>query len=210
MRAARGRAREFWRVFDGSLVPMLTVDNERRYLAANAAARLLFRLTLEELRERRIDDLTPPHMLPTMHARWAELIRTGSVCGPYDVGFPDGSCIEVLYCALANALPGQHLIVFVPADWPGDELRGDDAHDQQALAGPLSPREREVLRLIAAGAGSREVAEELTISPLTAKTHVEHALRKLGARNRAHAIALAMQRQLIDLPQSSSGEDPAG
>ena len=44
------------------------------------------------------------------------------------------------------------------------------------------------------------LAEELTIAPATVRTHAQNALRKLGARNRPHAIALAMQANLIDLP----------
>ncbi|HWD85218.1 MAG TPA: LuxR C-terminal-related transcriptional regulator [Solirubrobacteraceae bacterium] len=203
MRYARGRARQFWHVFDRSLVPMLIVDNERRYLAANAAARLMFRMTLAELRSRRIDDLTPPHMLARLHERWARLMRYGSVSGPYDVGLPDGTQLEVIYCASANALPGQHLIVFVPATWPGDELEVLDEHrPPHSRPTSLSPREQEVLSLIAAGFRLQQIADELIISVNTVRTHTRNALRKLGAHNRAHAIALAMQRGLIDLPSS--------
>jgi PAS domain S-box-containing protein len=210
MRAVRGRARQFWQMFNRSLVPMVVVDNQRHHLAANAAARLLLRLTREELCARRIEDLTPAHLLGTMYERWAELLRTGRVSGFHEVRCPDGSLIRTVYCARANALPGQHLIVLAPADWPGNELEDADDHDLGTLAGSLSPREREVLELIAAGCGSRQIAEELTISPLTAKTHVEHLLRKLGARNRAHAIALAMRGGLLDLPpRLESGAPPA-
>lgn len=180
---------------------MLMVDNERRYLAANAAARLTFRMTLAELRSRRIDDLTPPHMLTRLYERWERLMRFGAVSGPYDVALPDGTQPEVIYCACANALPGQHLIVFVPATWPGDELEVFDDHlpPRPPLAS-LSPREQEVLSLIAAGFELQQIADELIISVNTVRTHTRNALRKLGANNRAHAIALAMQSGLIDLP----------
>lgn len=198
MRAARGRARQFWRVFDTSLVPMVMVDNERRYLAANAAGRLLFRLSLDELLARRIDDLTPAHGLPTLLDRWRALMRDGQATGTYDVGFPDGSELKIVYRALANLLPGQHLIVFAPAEWPGDEL-ATDAAEGSPPRGALSPREREVLTLVATGADAQRVADELTISVATVRTHARNALQKLGARNRAHAIALAMQHGLIDL-----------
>lgn len=200
MSAARGHARQFWRVFDKSLVPMVMVDNERWYVAANRAARLLFRLSLEELQRRRIDDLTPPHVLEALEAHWAALARDGSVAGHYTAGFQDGSRLNLIFCALANALPSEHLIVFAPADWPEDELGIIEDGTVAPLAGPLSPREREVLTLIAAGLDFQQIADELTISPATVRTHVQNAHRKLGARNRPHAIALAMQRGLIDLP----------
>lgn len=200
IRIARGRARQFWRVFDVSLVPMVLVDNDRRYLAANAAARLVFRLSLEELRSRRIDDLTPPHMLARMHERWRRLISHGAVSGPYDVGFPDGSQLQIVYCAVANFLPAQHLIVFVPANWPGDELSLVEEAQAPPALGRLSTREREVLSLVAAGARIEQIADELTISAATVRTHTRNALRKLGAHNRAHAIALAMRDGMIDMP----------
>jgi hypothetical protein len=44
------------------------------------------------------------------------------VNGRYHVTFPDGGDIWILYAGIANALPGQHLFVFVPADWPGEEI----------------------------------------------------------------------------------------
>src|SRR5207248_6511830 len=55
MHATRGRARQFVRVFNKSLVPMMIVDNQRRYTDANAAARLIFRMSIAEFRTHRID-----------------------------------------------------------------------------------------------------------------------------------------------------------
>ena len=198
MRAAQGRARQFWRVFAKSLVPMVIVDNRRRYVGANAAARLLFRLSLAEIRQRRIDDLTPVRELDHLHERWDCLMRDGVVSGPYDVGFPDGSQLSIIYCALTNILPGQHLIVFLPAAWPGDELALFEEPSQPVKLGGLSRREREVLSLIATGATLEQIADDLTVSVSTVRTHARNALRKLGARNRAHAIALAMRYGLIE------------
>jgi two-component system nitrate/nitrite response regulator NarL len=51
----------------------------------------------------------------------------------------------------------------------------------------LSPRESEILRLLAEGLTDRDIAEALTISVRTVETHVSNILRKLGARNRAEA-----------------------
>jgi DNA-binding NarL/FixJ family response regulator len=69
----------------------------------------------------------------------------------------------------------------------------------QASRGPvLSPRELEVLRLVAAGATNRTVARELFISEATVKTHLLHLFDKLGVRDRASAVAAAYQLQLFD------------
>jgi non-specific serine/threonine protein kinase len=56
----------------------------------------------------------------------------------------------------------------------------------------LTPREREVLRLLAAGRSDREIAEDLFISPRTASKHVENILAKCGVANRAEATVFAL------------------
>lgn len=61
----------------------------------------------------------------------------------------------------------------------------------------LTPREREVLRLVAGGRSNKEIARTLTIAERTAKFHVTSLLNKLGAENRAQAAALAVQRGLL-------------
>lgn len=60
---------------------------------------------------------------------------------------------------------------------------------EEALLEPLSPRELDVLQLMAHGASNQAVARGLTISPATAKKHVSNILRKLGVRNRTQAVA---------------------
>lgn len=60
----------------------------------------------------------------------------------------------------------------------------------------LTAREREVLRLVAAGRTNQEIAEELVVSPLTAKTHVSRILAKLGARDRVHLVIAAYEAGL--------------
>jgi DNA-binding NarL/FixJ family response regulator len=65
-------------------------------------------------------------------------------------------------------------------------------------AGPLTPREREVLRLIAQGLPGKQIAGTLSISERTVKFHTASLIRKLGADNRAQAVALAAQRGLLD------------
>jgi DNA-binding NarL/FixJ family response regulator len=61
----------------------------------------------------------------------------------------------------------------------------------------LSPRELEVLTLIARGSNNREVAEALYLSPFTVKTHVSRILMKLGARDRVQLVVIAYQAGLV-------------
>jgi DNA-binding NarL/FixJ family response regulator len=66
------------------------------------------------------------------------------------------------------------------------------AHDDDVAAG-LTEREREVWRLIAAGASNADIAAALHLSAGTVKTHVGHLLAKLGARDRVHALIRAYE-----------------
>jgi DNA-binding NarL/FixJ family response regulator len=61
----------------------------------------------------------------------------------------------------------------------------------------LSPREQEVLRLVADGLPTKQISASLVISERTVKFHVNSILRKLGADNRAQAVAVAAQRGLL-------------
>jgi len=70
----------------------------------------------------------------------------------------------------------------------------------------LSGREQEVLSLIAWGYSNEEISSTLRITVETVKTHVQHILRRLGARNRAHAVHLGYERGLHDNgPSAPSG-----
>jgi DNA-binding NarL/FixJ family response regulator len=61
----------------------------------------------------------------------------------------------------------------------------------------LTDREREVLTLVAAGLSNDEIAEDLVLSPATAKTHVNRAMVKLGARDRAQLVVIAYETGLV-------------
>ncbi len=92
---------------------------------------------------------------------------------------------------------------FIPKDWGAADIsravrmvgRGMTVFQPQVDvdATPLSPREREVLDLIAGGSTNREIAAALHLSPHTIKEHTSSLYRKLGARNRAEAVQRAQR-----------------
>ena len=69
-----------------------------------------------------------------------------------------------------------------------------EGEDRLAL---LTQREREVLALVGQGMSNDEVGAELHLSPATARTHVSHAMGKLGARDRAQLVVIAYQTGLV-------------
>ncbi|MEW2047039.1 response regulator transcription factor [Streptomyces sp. NPDC005476] len=75
----------------------------------------------------------------------------------------------------------------------------DDDRDpaRSARLDALTVREREVLVLVAGGYSNDEIAERLEVSPLTVKTHVNRAMAKLGARDRAQLVVIAYESGLV-------------
>ncbi|WP_318202267.1 response regulator transcription factor [Streptomyces sp. SCL15-4] len=68
--------------------------------------------------------------------------------------------------------------------------------DRERLAS-LTPREREVMALVATGLSNDEIAERLFVTPVTVKTHANRAMAKLGARDRAQLVVIAYETGLV-------------
>jgi two-component system nitrate/nitrite response regulator NarL len=104
------------------------------------------------------------------------------------------STIDDIYAAIIGAAAGE--TVLAPAAQAGlvEQLRARELGERPAL----STRETEILRLIADGLASPEIATRLSIKPSTVKTHVGNLFEKLGVNDRAAAVADAMRRGLLD------------
>jgi DNA-binding NarL/FixJ family response regulator len=63
----------------------------------------------------------------------------------------------------------------------------------------LTPREIDVLRLVAAGNANKEIGAQLTLTEVTVKSHLKNILSKLGANDRTHAVTIALKRGIFDL-----------
>jgi PAS domain S-box-containing protein len=172
---------------------MVIADDDRRYVAANAAACLLLRLPEEDVVGRTIDELTPPENRSQLGALWDAFLRDGTQEGTYELHMPDGARVTVEYSSTANIEPGRHLAILM---FPPGRFESDGSLPSKSR---LTGREREVLAMVAMGRSSAWIAADLGLATSTVESHIRHCLHKLGARNRAHAIALALREGEISL-----------
>jgi DNA-binding CsgD family transcriptional regulator len=179
-------------VFESSSNGMVLLDDERRFVRANGAAIELLELPRHRLPGLRVDDITPDWLRPCLADGWPVFLRDGSIVQRRAVSLISGRTIEVDYCATANVLPGRHLAIYIE-DAPAALANGGARDDNRAERAALTPREREVVELVAMGLSGARIADELFISPQTVRTHVRNAMEKLGARTRAHLIAIALR-----------------
>jgi DNA-binding NarL/FixJ family response regulator len=70
---------------------------------------------------------------------------------------------------------------------------------EHATGNTLTPREIDVLRLVAGGNANKQIAAQLSLTEETVKSHVGNILGKLGANDRTHAVTIALKRGIIDL-----------
>lgn len=82
-----------------------------------------------------------------------------------------------------------------------DYLQRVEAGDQPVIYDELTPREREVLILIAEGLTNAEIAEKLVISPKTVDSHRENIMRKLNMHSRIDLVKYAIRKGLIELDE---------
>jgi len=172
-------------ISDASFDPIFAVDDDRRWLHVNAEAAELLGAPPQAVLGLRMDDFTPPEYRSQLLRSWVDFERDGTLEGQFVVLRADGSRRGIFFRAARDFATGVHLITAraVTGQPPSGRV--------------LTPRELQVLQLAADGHSSAEVADELGVSPGTVKTHFQNMYAKLGARDRAAAVAQAMRRGFI-------------
>ncbi|MET8327936.1 response regulator transcription factor [Streptomyces sp. NPDC005181] len=99
--------------------------------------------------------------------------------------------------ALLSPVATKGLIATFLAQGGSSDGSGPSAAEYSERLDALTGREREVLVLVAGGLSNDEIAERLVVSPLTVKTHVNRAMAKLGARDRAQLVVIAYESGLV-------------
>jgi DNA-binding CsgD family transcriptional regulator len=196
--SARGSVTLVRQLLDDSEIPMVIFDDDRRYLDANRPAEVALGLSRDELRQHRLDDLTPQHLRVHLPRAWARFLENGVWAGPTPGELPEqGTWLGIVYYCLANVLPGKHLNAFAPMGWPGAHSSAEVLELGNGRP-TLTPRELEVLQLAAGGSTGPLIAEQLCVSQATVNTHFQHIYNKLSVNDRAAAVAKAMRQGLIN------------
>jgi PAS domain S-box-containing protein len=180
---------------------VVVVNDRRRCAEANEQACELIGLSRDEIVGRRLDSLLKPNMRGRLSHVWTAFAEAGGHAGPFTLA----SGAEIQIALTPNLMPDRHLLVLAPIA-PSVVTTGEGRAEQTASENHSPPapqgrqpsaRELEVLTLLADGATDPQIAKRLELSPATVQTHVRNAKAKLGARTRAQAVALVLERGLI-------------
>jgi DNA-binding CsgD family transcriptional regulator len=189
----------------GSSQALLVVDEEAICQEASLGACRLLGLARSEVVGRTVEDLLESGSRDRFNHVWQAFRASGGHAEPFTLDAP-ATALEVGVTVTAGVLPDRHLIRLDPVARSREAgLNAADVAEAPAAPriadapGPRGPtaREREVLALLAGGATDGQIAAMLELSPATVQTHVRNAKAKLGAKTRAQAVALAIQRSLI-------------
>jgi len=145
-------------------------------------------LAVDALPQLREDSPQTRVVLLTME-RDLTLARRALDAGASGYLFKDSAHLELIEAVRAAAFGNRHLATAVAAG-----LKDGDAEDQSVL----SPRETEVLKLMALGHTNREIGEQLSLSVRTVETHRAHIQQKLGLSSRPELTRYALAKGLID------------
>jgi PAS domain S-box-containing protein len=186
----------FESAFAQSRNAMLLVDEQRRVLSVNdACVRLLGRRRREVVGERLWTLVVDGPR--ASEPEWIAMMASARFTGEAAILRPDGTPVAVQWGASTERVTGERLVLFVALStsrW-GRRFRRDV--DGREPDDELTPREREIVKLVALGGTAREIGDELHISHDTVRTHVRNAMEKLHARSRAHLVAKAVADGLV-------------
>jgi PAS domain S-box-containing protein len=188
---------DMWLV-DSLVVPASLHDVEGRFVHTNAAAERASGRSNAELLGSHFTDSLPPGAREAVTAQFRRAVEQGEPTD-FETVFIDASGqlrgvrAQHLPLRSGDAIVGVLILAF-EADGLGQRPERNEPQPQ------LTPRQREILELIASGLSTSEIAKKLTLSTETVRNHVRSVFRELGVHSRLEAIAAARRLGLLAPP----------
>jgi DNA-binding CsgD family transcriptional regulator len=187
----------FWSVFDRSQIPMALVDRDRCYVAVNDAGLAVFRFQRDDVIGKQAGRTAIGPDISALDEQWEQLLATNELYGELVVRHTNGLPVRISYAAHATNVDQEWLALFVAlsanVEPDGAELIGtSEPATGSYTTAALTRREREVVRRVALGATTRQIASDLFLSPATVRAHVRNAMVKTKARTRAQLVAIVL------------------
>jgi PAS domain S-box-containing protein len=186
------------RLVDSLVVPASLHDVEGRFVHMNSAAERASGRSNAQLLGRHFTELLPREARENVEAQFRRAVERGEPTD-FETVFVDASGhlrgVRAQHLPLRDddSVVGVLILAFDVRRPPSEPIR--------VLPDPrLTPRQREILSLIASGLSTSEVARELTLSPETVRNHLRNAFRELRAHTRVEAIAAAQRLGLLAAP----------
>jgi PAS domain S-box-containing protein len=188
---------DLWLV-DSLVVPASLHDVEGRFVHMNAAAERASGNSNAELLGHHFTEMLPPEARENVQAQFRRAAERGEPTD-FETPFVDASGrlrgvrAQHLPVRDGDAIVGVLILAFEVRLQPSEPIRLKPETR-------LTPRQREILNLVASGLSTAEIAEELTLSTETIRNHLRNALRELDAHSRIEAIATARRLGLLAAP----------
>jgi PAS domain S-box-containing protein len=181
----------FATAFEQSLNAMILTDSRRVIVDANPALLALLGRRRDEVTGGSVAGLVSGGPLLS-DAEWDDALAEGRFSGAAEMVHADGRTVATQWAASTETVTGRRLVLFVALSvsrW-GSHFRRSAPPEEAPRA--LTPRQREIVHLVALGASGPEIGAELHISHETVRTHIRNAMDNIGARSRAHLVAKAL------------------
>jgi PAS domain S-box-containing protein len=183
-------------LFETSVTPVAILDERRRLVDMNPAGlRLLCQTAAPATGEPAAEAIALPER-ERSEADWHQLLRDGRLNGTRTLIRGDGGEVEVVFAAVVESIAGGRRAIYTLTPAGPEPVQAEA--ELQMSAASLTTREAQVVRLIAGGLDTSEIAVTLHVSPNTVRSHVRNAMSKLGARTRAQLVAQVLE---ADLPR---------
>ena len=181
----------FATAFEQSRNAMILTDAQRVMVDVNPALLALLGRKKSALTGRPTYSIVADGPLAS-EEEWAAAMAEGRFSGVADFLHAEGGTVGVQWAATTETVTGRRLVLVVVLSvsrW-GARFRRPSSPEEPARA--LTPRQLEIVHLVALGASGPEIGDVLHLSHETVRTHVRNAMARLGARSRAHLVAKAL------------------